>query len=256
MKKVLVTGAEGQLGKCIHKIAGNFPELECHFKDSTALDIRNAEEVNTVFKLSSFDYCINAAAFTNVEEAEKAPENAFLVNAVGVRNVAKAARKHGVILVHISTDYVFDGEKKGPYLASDMPNPINEYGKSKLAGEEEIQQHLTHYYIIRTSWLYSEYGHNFYKTILSKAKRGESLSVTDAEVGCPTNANHLAAHILELLTTPKDYGIYHFTDGMAMSWYQFAAAILKENDLEGKIELVKDSNYRTFARRPRNSTLK
>ena len=256
MKKVLVTGAEGQLGKCIQKIAGNFPNLKCFFKDSSALDITNEEEVNTVFDQTNPDFCINAAAYTNVEEAERNPGKAYLVNALGVRNIAKAAKKYGVTLVHISTDYVFDGEKDGPYLAADSPNPINAYGKSKYTGEQEIQQYMDHYYIIRTSWLYSEFGHNFYKSILKKARQGTSLSVTDAEVGCPTNANHLAAYLLELLTTPKDYGIYHFTDGVAMTWYQFAATILKENGLEGQIELVKDNNYRTFARRPRNSALK
>ena len=256
MKKVLVTGAEGQLGKCIQNIAGNFPTLKCYFKDSKSLDITDEKEVNKAFEQISFDYCINAAAYTNVEEAEKNPETAFLVNAIGARNVANAAKKYGTTLIHLSTDYVFDGEKEGAYTSSDMPNPINEYGKSKLAGEKYIQEILEEFYIIRTSWLYSEFGHNFYKSVLNKARQGESLFVTDAEIGCPTNANHLAKYIMQLLVAPNEYGIYHFTDGQAMSWYQFAKLILEENGLADKIELVKDNNYRTFARRPRNSALK
>lgn len=256
MKKVLVTGAEGQLGNCLQKIAGDYPNLRCYFKDVNALDITKAEAIDSAFDALKIDYCINAAAFTNVEEAEKNPKSAFLVNAIGAKNVAKAAKKYGVALVHLSTDYVFDGEKEGAYTSSDIPNPLNEYGKSKLAGEIYIQETLQEFYIIRTSWLYSEFGHNFYKSILNKARKGESLFVTDAELGCPTNANHLAKYIMDLLVAPKEYGIYHFTDGRVMSWYQFARSILEENGLADKIELVKDNNYRTFARRPRNSALK
>ena len=256
MINVLVTGAEGQLGMCLQKIAGNFPAINFCFKGSELLDITDKTQVEAVFAHQNFDFCINTAAYTNVEAAEKEPDKALLVNCKGVRIMAEAAKAYKVILIHLSTDYVFDGEKKEGYSSSDKPNPINEYGKSKLAGEQEIQELMDQFYIVRTSWLYSEFGHNFYKTILEKAAREERISVTDAEIGCPTNANNLALFLLELLESSKAYGIYHFTDGEAMSWYDFASRILKENGLEDQIALVKDNNYRTFARRPRNSVLK
>lgn len=179
-----------------------------------------------------------------------------MVNALGTKNLALACSKKKVVLIHISTDYVFDGEKLGGYLPSDKPNPINEYGKSKLLGEQFIQEYLIDFMIIRTSWLYSEFGNNFYKTILAKANRGENLQVTDAQTGCPTNANNLAAYILNCISTDEcNNGVYHFTDGETMTWYGFAKRILKQNNLENKVKLVKDKNYRTFAKRPKNSTL-
>ncbi|MEX0291177.1 MAG: dTDP-4-dehydrorhamnose reductase [Flavobacteriaceae bacterium] len=257
VKKVLVTGAEGQLGKCLKDVSSKYPQIHFDFKNRSELDITNASQVADVFSASNYNFCINTAAYTNVEQAERSPELAYLVNEHGVKNLAMQASQKGVTLVHISTDYVFDGEKEEPYLPSDEANPINEYGKSKLAGELQIQKLLETFYIIRTSWLYSEYGHNFYKTILRKARHGETLYVTDEQVGCPTHAANLAQYIMDLLTGPhRAFGIIHYTDGVPMSWYQFAALILKENGLDEKIALVKDTNYRTFARRPRNSILK
>ncbi|MEP0212052.1 MAG: sugar nucleotide-binding protein, partial [Cellulophaga sp.] len=157
---------------------------------------------------------------------------------------------------HISTDYVFDGEKGSPYTISDSTNPINEYGKSKLKGEQYIKEILEEYFIIRTSWLYSEFGHNFYKTILNKAKEGENLSVIDTEIGCPTDANNLADYILNIIgSDEKDFGIKHFTDEIPMTWFDFAAEILKNNQLDKTTKLVRANNYRSFAKRPKNSTL-
>ena len=256
MIRVLVTGADGQLGKSLQEISTNYPELYFDFKDANGLDIANADQVEALFNSETYDYCVNCAGYTNVEQAEKTPEKAFAVNSEGVRLIALACKSHGIVMVHISTDYVFDGEKEGPYVTTDTPNPINEYGKSKLEGEQHIQKILEAYYIIRTSWLYSEYGHNFYKTILVQAGKGETLHITDAEKGCPTNANHLAAYLLDtVIGGEKEYGVHHFTDGEAMTWYEFAQSILKENKLEDQIRLVKDSNYRTFAKRPKNSVL-
>ncbi len=257
MIRVLVTGSKGQLGKCIQKIAEKYRKLQFHFLDAHHLDITDPEKVNSVFAAGGYQFCINCAAYTNVEQAEKTPEIAFQVNAEGVRYLALASRSHEVTLIHISTDYVFDGEKNTPYVTTDEPNPINEYGRSKLAGEQHVRNTLDAYYIIRTSWLYSEFGNNFYNTILDKARKGDTLSVTNAQLGCPTNANSLANYILEnILSGRKDYGINHFTDGKAMTWFQFAQSILKENGLEDEVRLVKDTNYRTFAARPRNSVLK
>lgn len=254
--KILVTGANGQLGQCLQKIREDFADLRFKFVGSGELDITNVEAVIDLFSKGQFDYCINGAAFTNVEEAEQHPKKAFLVNAEGVKNIAEACKRYQTTLIHISTDYVFDGEKLEPYTVNDIPNPINAYGKSKLKGEEYIQQGLQNFYIIRTSWLYSEFGHNFYKTVLHKAKAGETLTITDIEIGCPTDANNLAKHIVELVeNNAKNYGVQHFTDNKPMTWYDFANEILVNNKLDKTTKLVRGNNYCSFAKRPKNSIL-
>ncbi|WP_297760152.1 NAD(P)-dependent oxidoreductase, partial [uncultured Muriicola sp.] len=213
MMNVLVTGAEGQLGKCIRELASSNSQIKFDFTDKSQLDIVKRADVINFFLGKSYDYCVNCAAYTNVDQAERTPEIAFAVNAEGVKNLALTCLENGVKLIHISTDYVFDGEKKEGYYPKDIPNPINEYGKSKLKGELYIQQILNEYIIIRTSWLYSDYGHNFYKSILEKAHKGEILYVTDSQVGCPTDANHLAYYILDCLQRKHWIsGIVHFTD--------------------------------------------
>ncbi len=256
MRRVLVTGADGQLGKCIQKISKDFSELEFEFHTSKTLDITDSKNSAEIFSKGNFDYCINCAAYTNVEQAEKTPAQAYKVNAKGVRIVAETCLEHQVTLIHISTDYVFDGTKKTGYLPKDETNPINEYGKSKLQGEIYIQETLKDYFIVRTSWLYSEFGKNFYKAVIQKAQAGEDLIITDEQMGCPTNANALAAYVLGLIKNKAtNYGIQHFADGEAMTWYDFAKRILRENNLEGRVKLDKAKNYRTFARRPKNSVL-
>lgn len=256
MKKVLVTGANGQLGQCLQKIAPLYKNLEFAFKNSKELDITDVLSIKKTFDLVDFDYCINCAAYTDVEQAEKTPDIAFKVNAEGVKNLAFNCKKHKVYLIHISTDYVFDGEKKEPYTVVDIPNPINEYGKSKLLGEKYIQEIMDDYSIIRTSWLYSEFGKNFYTSILNKAKAGEHLAVTDEQIGCPTNANNLAKYILTILSSNvKPNGICHFTDGEILNWFEFAEKILANNNLTKNVKLEKVKNYRTFARRPNYSVL-
>lgn len=254
MTKILVTGSEGQLGKCIQKIAGSNPNFDFVFHNSKSLDITNPEKITEVFSTEHFDYCINCAAYTNVEQSEKTPEQAFLVNAEAVRYLSLACSEYLVILIHISTDYVFDGEKETPYTVLDKTNPINEYGKSKLKGEKHIQRNLKEHIIIRTSWLYSKFGKNFYKTILEKAKTETVLQITDEQIGCPTNAINLASYIVKLIANnDKDYGIHHFTDGEAMTWYDFAKKILTDNELDLKVE---PKNYPTVTKRPRYSVLK
>lgn len=257
MTRILITGSNGQLGKCIIETALQYSNFKLITTTSKELDITNPKRLNSVFQSGNFDYCINCAAYTDVEQAEKEPEKAFLVNSEGVRNIAETCKKHNVLLVHVSTDYVFDGEQKGPYTSADRPNPINQYGKSKLQGEEHILSILTAFYIIRTSWLYSSYGKNFYKTILEKAKTEQVLYITDRQIGCPTNANNLALFILDtLFKGEKPFGTYHFTDGNVMTWFDFAEKILIENGLENSVDLKKTKNYRTLAARPKNSVLK
>ena len=257
--KVLLTGANGQLGKTIEELySKNELGLDFTFVTKKELDITKKKEINSFLTNNNFHYCINCAAYTNVEQAEKTPEIAFKVNAEGVKWLAKACKQTNTILIYISTDYVFDGEKKEPYTPSDVPNPINEYGKSKLLGEQYIQEIMDNYFIVRTSWLYSKkYGKNFYRTILEKAKKEDELFVTDEQLGCPTDTVNLSKYILGLIKEKKtNFGIYHFSDEKVMTWYDFAEQILLENHLKSKTELVKANNYITFAKRPKSSVLK
>ncbi|MCH7524246.1 MAG: dTDP-4-dehydrorhamnose reductase, partial [Bacteroidetes bacterium] len=179
---------------------------------------------------NNFDYCINCAAFTNVEQAEKTPEIAFKINAKAVKHLAQICKVTNTILIHISTDYVFDGSKNEPYTELDIPNPINEYGKSKLLGEQYIQQILNNYFIIRTSWLYSkDFGHNFYRTITKKIKDKQKLKITTSQTGTPTNCTALSKFILFLIEThQKDFGVYHFSALGKATWYDFAIEISKQ----------------------------
>ncbi|RYC52375.1 dTDP-4-dehydrorhamnose reductase [Flagellimonas olearia] len=257
MKNIVVTGSDGQLGRTLKEFAQKAKNTLFDFKTSADLDITNEQLVSDLFKNQEYRYCINCAAYTNVEQAEKNPDAAYRVNSVGVKNLAYSCDAYGITLIHISTDYVFDGEKETPYSVEDEPNPINVYGKSKLKGEEYIRKTLPNHFIVRTSWLYSKkYGHNFYRTILRKALEGDDLRVTDDQKGCPTNTETLAKFILdEIIEGKKPYGTYHCTDGVPMTWYDFAQKILNENGLSDKANLVLDRNYRTFAKRPKNSVL-
>jgi len=258
-KKVLVTGANGQLGKTIHELySKNEIGLGFVFVSKEQLDITKKEQLEKYFKTHTFDYCINCAAYTNVEQAEKTPDIAFKVNAEAVKDLAEICKENNVILIHISTDYVFDGEKQEPYTVFDEPNPINEYGKSKLLGEQYVQNILDNYFIIRTSWLYSKkYGNNFYRIILKKVKTEKTLLVTDKQKGCPTNVINLSNYIIKLIkNNVRTYNIYHYCDDKAMTWYDFAKEILMEIKMSDKIKLVKSNSYITFAKRPKNSILK
>lgn len=257
MINVLVTGAGGQLGQALYRIRANYSNLSFDFRDKAGLDITNPGMIFQVLRENSFDYCINAAAYTDVDKAETNPADAFAVNAEGTCNLARACEELRICLIHLSTDYVFDGTKAGPYLPGDPPNPINEYGKSKWEGEKCIQQLMHNYFIVRTSWLYSEFGQNFYTKILSRARNGETLHVTDIQKGRPTKAGHLAAYVAQQLILEKssNFGVHHFTDGETMSWYDFACKILREHNLDKTVRIVRDNKSRSFAARPVNSVL-
>jgi len=254
---VLVTGANGQLGQCIKKIEKESSGLRLTFLSSTELDITQKEEVNQIFETSNFDWCINCAAYTNVEKAESEKEKADLVNAEGTKNLAEACKNHQVKLIHISTDYVFDGEKPSAYKEEDKVNPINVYGASKLKGEQFIQQILNEYFILRTSWLYSEFGHNFFNTMLKKANEENCvLKITTEQKGTPTNANDLASVALKIiLEDKKEYGIYHFSNEGEATWYHFAKAIFENAQKQDGVELIASNEYKTIAKRPKNSIL-
>jgi len=252
---ILVTGTAGQLGQCLQIAAKNYPNYHFNFKNSTDLDIASAEAIESVFSKQKFDFCINSAAYTNVEKAESEPERAFLINAEAVKNLAKTCKKYQTKLIHISTDYVFDGEKEEFYSEEDKVNPISVYGASKLKGEQYIQETLETYFIIRTSWLYSQFGHNFFKTILQKAKEGATLNITTEQKGNPTNANDLAVLILKIIDKKSEaYGIYHFSNLEEATWYDFAKSIVSLQP-HTKAVLHASSSYKTKAKRPLNSCL-
>jgi dTDP-4-dehydrorhamnose reductase len=253
---ILVTGAKGQLGKCIKDAAANYPEYDFLFATRELLNIESEKSISNVFKNKRFDYCINAAAYTNVEKAESDEENAFLTNTEGVKQLAKHCNKNNTTLIQISTDYVFDGKKGIPYNEEDSTNPLNVYGASKLKGEQYVQEICQAYYILRTSWLYSQYGHNFYNTVLRFAKEGKPLTVTTEQIGTPTNANDLAEAILTIIKiNSKNYGIYNFSNQGEATWYDFAKEILIQTNQLTKSNLAKTDYYLTFAVRPEYAVL-
>lgn len=254
--RVLVTGAGGQLGLTLQNYFGDEEGIDWIFKSSKDLDISDSEAIATIFGREQLEVCINCAAYTNVEKAESEPEEVFRVNAEAVKGLALQCKIHDTVLIHISTDYVFDGTKGSPYTPEDVPNPLNVYGKSKLAGERYIQGILKKYYIVRTSWLYSkDFGNNFYRTILDKGKAGEDLKVVDDQVGCPTDTMNLSKRILELIKGNEPFGIKHFCDGKAVNWYEFAKILLSTNGIDASIMPVHSSKLKQKAKRPEYSVL-
>ncbi|SHI67320.1 dTDP-4-dehydrorhamnose reductase [Mesonia phycicola] len=255
--KILITGANGQLGQCIKKQSTAFSSLEMHYFSSVQLDITKAEDVNKVFAQGNYDWCINCAAYTNVEKAESDKEKAFSVNAEAAKHLAQACSKNKVKLIHISTDYVFNGKKDSTYTEEDEVNPINVYGASKLKGEQYIQQELKEFFILRTSWLYSEFGHNFFNTMLRKSTEKDCvLKITTEQKGTPTNANDLALAVLQIITNNNSaYGIYHYSNEGKATWYDFAKAIFNNADKLNQVDLIASNEYKTIAERPVNSVL-
>jgi dTDP-4-dehydrorhamnose reductase len=256
MTKVLVTGSNGQLGQSIRKIAIDYPELNFIFTDRSELDITNLEQSKVVFSKLQPDYCINCAAYTAVDKAEAEPEKAFLINSSGARNIAIACKANNTVLIHISTDFVFDGKKGFPYVETDEPNPINVYGKSKLEGEREIQNIWPKHFIIRTSWLYSEFGHNFVKTILRLSKERDEISVVDDQIGSPTYTRDLAQMTAKIICFQKnEYGVFHFCNEGNTTWHAFAEKIFKVLGIGVIVKGISSIEFGAKALRPRFSVL-
>lgn len=254
--KVLVTGAEGQLGQCLQKHAKSISEIQFLFENRSTLNISSPIELKTFFNTHQPDFCVNCAAYTNVEQAETEAKTAFEINAEAVKNLAEICKTYHTKLIHISTDYVFNGALNRPYTEDDSTQPINVYGASKLQGETHIQQTLAQHFILRTSWLYSEFGHNFFNTISKKAKSGETLNITTEQTGTPTNANDLAVFILTIIQNRSEtFGLYHFSNLGEGTWYDFARLILEENQLADKTILNATFAYPTKAKRPKFSVL-
>ncbi|TDY13578.1 dTDP-4-dehydrorhamnose reductase [Meridianimaribacter flavus] len=255
-KSVLVTGANGQLGKCIEELSLNFEELNFIFKSSKELDITSFNSAKAIFEKHQFNYCINCAAYTAVDLAEDEKEKAFAVNAEGVKHLAILSKDYNTSLIHISTDFVFDGLKNTPYTETDSPNPINVYGASKLQGEQYIKELLDTYFIFRTSWLYSEYGNNFVKTMLRLSKERQELNVVNDQIGSPTYAKDLAEVILKVIKEDNtNYGMYHFSNKGETSWFGFAQEIFKQKNIQVNLLPTTSENYKTKAKRPMFSVL-
>lgn len=252
---ILVTGADGQLGKCLQKIAKEEEEINFIFKNSSQLDITIHELVLDFFSKNNIDFCINCAAYTQVDNAEKERDLALKINAESLKNIAAACKKNKVKLLHISTDFVFSGDNTCPYKESDTTQPINYYGFSKLQGEENIKLIMDEYYIIRTSWLYSEFGNNFMKTMLRLSKTNTSLSVVNDQTGSPTNALDLADVILRVIKNNIAYGIYHYCNDGETTWYKFTQEIFKISKSIIDLKPIKTSEFPTLAKRPKYSVL-
>jgi dTDP-4-dehydrorhamnose reductase len=265
---VLVTGANGQLGQAIRFISEKYAEIEFKFCSSSDLDITSKENCHLVFTKFKPDYCINTAAYTAVDKAESEPEKAYLINVIGVKNLAEVCKEFSTTLLHVSTDFVFDGNRsvtssavEMPYTEKDLPNPTGVYGQTKLDGEKAIQETFDNYFIIRTSWVYSQFGNNFMKTMLRLASERDSLSVVSDQIGTPTNAVDLAEVLLKIILTDNrqqitdNYGIYNFSNEGQCSWYDFAKKIFEVNNISINLQPIPSSAYPTPAKRPAYSVL-
>lgn len=257
MKKIVVIGSNGQLGNCIRKIAPDFEsDYEFIFTDSQTLDITDEGQVNTFFYDNKPDFCINASAYTAVDLAEKERDKAFAVNANGVAYLAQACYDHKSVLIHVSTDYVFDGDTNLCYSEDDFTSPIGIYGESKLKGEELAAEINPKTVILRTSWLYSEFNKNFVKTMLNLFSQKEELGIVADQFGQPTNANDLAEAIMDIIENPKkNFGVFHFSNYPETTWYEFAKKIAEFSKSSIKLNALTTEEYPTPAKRPKRSTM-
>ncbi|KPM31209.1 dTDP-4-dehydrorhamnose reductase [Croceitalea dokdonensis DOKDO 023] len=253
---ILVTGASGQLGSTLKSIANTVPGLHFAFASSKQLDITDFEAVRNEMDKNNYAYCINCAAFTHVDNAESETDKAKLINVTGARNLALNCHEHKTVLIHISTDFVFDGYMNEPYREEDIARPIGFYGDTKYKGERAIINNLQEHFIIRTSWLYSEFGNNFMKTMLRLGAERDELSVVYDQVGTPTYARDLAKAILHIIKAHSiDYGVYHYSNEGVASWYDFAKAIFDEQGIQVTLNPIRSEAYPTPAARPKFSVL-
>ncbi len=256
MKKILITGANGQLGSEIKYLENLYDEYEFVFTDVEDLDITNLDEINNFFKDKNFSYLINCAAYTAVDKAEEDIELATLLNKTAVGYLAQAAKKYNVAMIHVSTDYVFDGTNHTPYKESDPTKPNSSYGKTKEEGEKEFLSSGVDGIIIRTSWLYSGYGNNFVKTMLKYGKERDELRVIFDQIGTPTYAADLAETILNILTiadedpTKLKPAIYHYSNEGVASWYDFTREIIDLSSIDCDILPIETKDYPLPANRP------
>ena len=259
--KILITGANGQLGNELRRLCKNFPGLEFIFTDVDMLDITNPDAVSVFMEASKPAMVVNCAAYTDVEKAEEDVKNARKVNALAPQVLAAACAMQNAFLIHISTDYVFDGNKTEPYKEDDEVNPLSVYGSSKLEGEEKIRTVFDDYVIIRTSWLYSEYGNNFARKIIRLGQENDFVEIVDDQFGSPTYARDLANTIIDMIIksilNPQAYlpGVYHYANQGSCSWYEFTKEIFELAGIDCEVRPVSSDKFPTKAKRPKYSVL-
>ena len=258
MQNILITGADGQLGMTFKSLLLDDLDYNFIFTNSKDLDITNHQIVRKFISDKKINVIINCAAYTLVDKAEIEPNKADQINHLAVANLAQVAKDLFIKLIHISTDYVFDGSKSSPYVESDFTNPQTVYGKTKLNGEISIKKiNPKDSIIIRASWLFSQFGKNFVNKMLELAKTNKQISVVSNQIGSPTNANDLARVILKIIPKIKNNNVelFHFSNGGSCSWYEFAKEILKINNISTILIPVSSDDYKSKANRPNFSVL-
>lgn len=267
-KRILVTGKDGQLGQSIRAISHAYPQYDFVFVGRDHLDLSSSSSIADYFNKNAFDVIINCAAYTAVDKAESEPELVDQINHIAVKQLAHIAKEQEVVLIHISTDYVFDGTNHRPYVESDSTNPQSVYGLTKLKGEQTMQEINPKGLIIRTSWVYSEFGNNFVKTMLKLGKERDSLNVIFDQVGSPTYAGDLANAILVMLNSEfsmlneaegiiqnSKFKIFNYSNEGVCSWYDFAKAIFELSNVRCKVNPIETKDYPTPATRPHYSLM-
>jgi dTDP-4-dehydrorhamnose reductase len=261
-KTVLVTGSTGQLGRSLQAIAPQYSALDMTFVDRSVLDLADLESIDRYLSEHRYDVIVNCAAHTAVDKAESEPELADRINHLAVERLATSAQRQGAFLVHISTDYVFDGCHYKPYAEDHPTDPVNRYGSTKLLGEKAMQASGVNGAIIRTSWVYSEFGNNFVKTMLRLGAERDLLTVINDQIGTPTYAGDLACAIVQLIeqrsaagTADSGCSLFHFSNEGACSWYDFAVEIFDLTGLPCQVKPIPTTEYPTPAKRPHFSLL-
>ena len=257
LQNILVTGANGQLGMEFRSISKLYPAYHLLFVSKDDLPIHDKDALTDFFSANHISICINCAAYTAVDKAETEKDIAFDINGYAVGALAAICREHAARFIHFSTDYVFNGHSSLPYKETDITDPVNAYGASKLLGEQEAQKNNPDVLIIRTSWVYSHFGKNFVKTMLRLMNEKETISVVNDQVGCPTYAGDLASAVMEMISKYENPlpGIYHYCNKGIISWYEFALAIKEISGSDCKVNPINTVQYPTPAKRPAYSVL-
>lgn len=258
-RQVLVTGKKGQLGQSIQKLAADYSCFTFSFVGRDQLDLSSAQSIGAFFADKTFDVIINCAAYTAVDKAESEPELADQINHLAVKQLAQIAKAQNAILIHISTDYVFNGRNYKPYQETDTTDPQSIYGLTKLKGEQAMQAVNPRGCILRTSWVYSEFGNNFVKTMLKLGQQKDHLGIIYDQIGSPTFAGDLAKAILKIMNNTafakNSNRIYHFSNEGVCSWYDFAKAIFELSQIECEVNSIETQEYPTPAKRPHYSLM-